>query len=243
MAGLRRPALSRSVGVIALVQFALLLAASTRYGYHRDELYFIVAGSHPAFGYPDQPPVVPLLCAGLNAIWHSLFLLRLPSALASGSTTVLSALVARELGGARRAQVIAGGCTASSGFALAVGHFVTTTTLDLLSTTALLWLVIRAIVRRSGPSLLALASSSVSDSRQSLRSESLARWSRRRCSCSGRAGRSVRGGHSAPSSRLSSLQRRTFSGSSCTGGRRRPSPGTSAGRQRVDGSASSRSSS
>jgi len=150
----RTPSLSRYVGAIAAVQFAALLATSTRYGYHRDELYFIVAGSHPAFGYPDQPPLVPLLCAAMNAIWHSLFLLRLPSAIVSAVTTVLSALVARELGGGRRAQLIAAGCTASSGFALAVGHFVTTTTPDLLSTTALLWLVVRAIARRSGPPLL-----------------------------------------------------------------------------------------
>jgi Dolichyl-phosphate-mannose-protein mannosyltransferase len=150
----RRTALSRWVGAIAGAQMLALLATSTRYGYHRDELYFIVAGSHPAFGYPDQPPLVPLLCAGLHAVWHSLFLLRLPSALVAGTTTVVSALLARELGGDRRAQVIAAGCTASSGFALAVGHFVTTTTPDLLSTTLLLWLVIRAIVWRSGVPLL-----------------------------------------------------------------------------------------
>lgn len=150
----RRSALSRWVVAIAGVQMLALLVTSTRYGYHRDEMYFVVAGSHPAFGYPDQPPLVPLVCAGLHALWHSLFLLRLPSAVVAGVTTAVSALVARELGGGRRAQVIAAGCTASSGFALAVGHFVTTTTPDLLATTALLWLVIRAIVRNSGPSLL-----------------------------------------------------------------------------------------
>jgi hypothetical protein len=147
--------LSRWVAAIAALQFAALLATSTRYGYHRDELYFIVAGSHPAFGYPDQPPLVPLLAWAMHTIAHSLVLLRLPSALVSVATTILAALVAREIGGARRAQVIAAGATASSGFALAVGHFVTTTTFDLLSTTLLLWLLIRAVVRSSGPAMLA----------------------------------------------------------------------------------------
>ena len=147
--------LSPWIAAIAAAQLVVLLATSTRYGYHRDELYFIVAGSHPAFGYPDQPPLVPLLAWTMHQVGSSPFWLRLPSALVSAATTVLAALVARELGGSRRAQVIAAACTASSGFALAVGHFVTTTTFDLLSTTALVFLVIRAIARDSGPSMLA----------------------------------------------------------------------------------------
>ncbi len=53
-----------------------------------------------------------------------------------------------------RAQ-IAAGCTAVSGFALATSHLTSTTTYDMLSTTAFLWLVIRAFTRQSGPSLLA----------------------------------------------------------------------------------------
>ena len=140
---------------IAAVQFAALMATASRYGYHRDELYFIVAGSHPALGYPDQPPLVPLLSWAMHAITPSLTLLRTPSALASAATTVLVALIAREVGGDRRAQVIASACTAVSGFALAVGHFVTTTTFDMLSTTAFFWLLARAILRGGGPSLLA----------------------------------------------------------------------------------------
>ncbi len=152
----RRLRLTGWVVVIASVQAAVLLATAARYGYHRDELYFIVAGSHPAFGYPDQPPLVPLLSWSMNALApDSLVLLRTPSALAAAVTTMLAALIAREVGGGTRAQVIAAACTACSGFALAVAHLVSTTTFDLLSTTVLGWLAVRAVVRGSGASLLA----------------------------------------------------------------------------------------
>jgi Dolichyl-phosphate-mannose-protein mannosyltransferase len=133
----------------------VLLATSSRYGFHRDEMYFIVAGSHPAFGYPDQPPLVPLLCWAMHALAPgSLLLLRLPSAVAAAATVVLTALIARDVGGGRRAQIIAAASTATAGFPLAVGHFVTTTTFDLLSTTAFCWLLIRAIVQRRERALL-----------------------------------------------------------------------------------------
>jgi 4-amino-4-deoxy-L-arabinose transferase-like glycosyltransferase len=152
----RRSELSGWVWAIAAVPLLVLIATSTRYGYHRDEMYFIAAGAHPAFGYPDQPALVPLLSWAMNQLAPgSLVFLRLPSALVTAATAVLAALVAREVGGGRRAQVIAAGCTAASGFALAVGHIVSTTTFDLLSTTLLVWLMVRAIVRESGACVLA----------------------------------------------------------------------------------------
>jgi Dolichyl-phosphate-mannose-protein mannosyltransferase len=148
--------LSMSVAAIAVAQLVLLIATSTRYGYHRDEMYFIVAGSHPAFGYPDQPPLVPLISWAMNHLAPgSLLVLRLPSAVIGAATTVIAGLIAREIGGRARAQIIAASSAAVSGFALAIGHFVTTTTFDLLSTTALCWLLIRAVMRHSGPTLLA----------------------------------------------------------------------------------------
>jgi 4-amino-4-deoxy-L-arabinose transferase-like glycosyltransferase len=152
----RSSALTGWVLVVALGQLALLVATSTRYGYHRDEMYFIVAGGHPAFGYPDQPPLVPLLTWTMNWLAPgSLLVLRLPSAFAAVATTVLAACIAREAGGRRAAQTIAALCAASSGFALATGHFVTTTTFDLLSTSAVCWLLVRAVATRSSRTLLA----------------------------------------------------------------------------------------
>jgi 4-amino-4-deoxy-L-arabinose transferase-like glycosyltransferase len=123
--------LSRWVALIAGLQATVLVATSTRYGYHGDEFYFIVAGSHPAFGYPDQPPIVPLLSWLMHDLGQgSPLYVRLPSAIVGGTTTALAALVARELGGARRAQLIAAGCAAVSAFALATSHLTSTTTYE-----------------------------------------------------------------------------------------------------------------
>jgi 4-amino-4-deoxy-L-arabinose transferase-like glycosyltransferase len=124
----------------------LLLIAAGRYGYHRDELYFLRAGSEPAFGYADQPPLTPLLAHALDVLTGgSLVGLRAPSALMAGLVVLLTGLIAKELGARRGAQVLAAGCMAVSAVLLAVGHLLSTTTLDLLVWTAVSWLVVRAL--------------------------------------------------------------------------------------------------
>src|SRR5436190_23873549 len=101
-----------------LAQFArlpvLLLAAGTaiallltagRYGYFGDELYFLAAGKHLAWGYADQPPVVPFLAWLTHTIApDSLVAFRIPAVLATAAGVVVTALIARELGGQRKAQ-------------------------------------------------------------------------------------------------------------------------------------------
>src|SRR4051812_911531 len=56
------------VWLVAGLMVAGLLSLSAAYGFHGDEMYFVVAGRHPAFGYVDQPPLTPLLSAASAAV-------------------------------------------------------------------------------------------------------------------------------------------------------------------------------
>ncbi len=88
--------------------FAVLMVLSPWYGFHRDELYFLDCARHLQASYVDQPVLTPLLVwVSLQLFGVSLPGLRLWSALAAGATVVISGLTARELGGGRRAQLLA----------------------------------------------------------------------------------------------------------------------------------------
>lgn len=91
----------------ALVTLAVHLVGNPHYGYFRDELYFIDCGFHPAFGYVDQPPIVPLLAAGSQVFGHSLFLLRLLAAAFAAASVYVTCLLAFELGGGAFAALFA----------------------------------------------------------------------------------------------------------------------------------------
>jgi 4-amino-4-deoxy-L-arabinose transferase-like glycosyltransferase len=100
--------LSKGVPAIAaLVTLAIHLAANPHYGFFRDELYFIVCGFHPAWGYVDQPPIAPLLAAGSQLFGHSLFALRAIPAIFAAAGAYVTCLLAIELGGGVFAQVLA----------------------------------------------------------------------------------------------------------------------------------------
>jgi 4-amino-4-deoxy-L-arabinose transferase-like glycosyltransferase len=97
----------RIPAIAALATLALHLAGNPHYGFFRDELYFIICGFHPAWGYVDQPPVTPLLAASSQLFGHSLFLLRAVPAIFAAAGAYVTCLLATELGGGAFAQILA----------------------------------------------------------------------------------------------------------------------------------------
>jgi len=87
--------------VIAAVFVAVELAVSDRYGFLQDELYFIVAGRHLAFGYVDQPPLAPLLTRITDVFGVSPTPIRIVPALAGGAVVVMAARFAALFGAGR----------------------------------------------------------------------------------------------------------------------------------------------
>ncbi|HZQ24408.1 MAG TPA: glycosyltransferase family 39 protein [Terriglobales bacterium] len=93
---------------VAAVAIVLQMATNGRYGYFRDELYFIATSHHLAFGYVDFAPLAAWILRASQAVFgDSLHALRLLPALAYGGEIVLTGMIARELGGRRFAVLLA----------------------------------------------------------------------------------------------------------------------------------------
>ncbi len=127
--------MSRPRLVIPLSAAALTFVAhaicNPHYGFFRDELYFIICGRHPDWGYVDQPPVAPLLAAATQALGHSLFLLRLVPALFAAASVYVTCTLALELGGGAFAQVLAAVAAAFAPVLMSFGMKVSPDTIGL----------------------------------------------------------------------------------------------------------------
>ena len=141
----RQPFATLPVLAIAAGVVIGLLVLAQWHGFHRDELYFVVAGRHPAFGYPDQPPLTPLLAAAATALFGvEPFASRVLPALCAGATVAVVAGMARDMRGGVRTQVLAAVTMAVSGL-LAAGHLGSTATYEILLWTVVMWLVVRLL--------------------------------------------------------------------------------------------------
>jgi Dolichyl-phosphate-mannose-protein mannosyltransferase len=138
-----------SLLVVLAAKCALSFAFAGRYGWQRDELYYAVAGRHLQGGYVDFAPVTALLSAAARLMFGwSLIGLRSLAILAGVATVVLAALIARELGGGRRAQVIAAVLVAFSPRLLSSNGLFQPVAFDLAATMLVLWLALRLALGR-----------------------------------------------------------------------------------------------
>ena len=100
----RIPSRNRIPLLAAASAFLIHLVCNPHYGFHGDELYFIICGQHPQWNYVDQPPIAPLLAAASQMFGPSLVLLRAVPALFAGAGIYVTCLIVLELGGAAYAQ-------------------------------------------------------------------------------------------------------------------------------------------
>ena len=135
------------VWLVAALALALHLACAGRYGFMRNELYFIVCGRHPDFGYADQPPLVPLIAAATQVFGESLPLLRLPAVLAAAALPLASAAMASLLGGGRGAALIAAIAVAISPGLNAISAITSTPAFEPLTWTLAAYLALLAAKR------------------------------------------------------------------------------------------------
>jgi hypothetical protein len=100
----------RVLGLLVLAKLLLHILTAGRYGYFRDELYFFDLGRHLDWGYVDTAPLIGVYAKLALALGGSLRVLRTIAAVAGAGRVVLTLLLAREMGGGRFAQVVAGLC-------------------------------------------------------------------------------------------------------------------------------------
>jgi hypothetical protein len=138
---------------LAAATFALHAPFLTRYGYHGDELYFLSCGLRPEAGYVDHAPLVPLLAALANALFpDSLPALRTLALLAGTATVLLTARLARALGGGSFAMLLAGLAVILSPFFLRTANLFAIPSFEPVLWTSLALVLVR-ILRAPQPRL------------------------------------------------------------------------------------------
>ena len=93
--------------LMALGAVIFHITLNGQYGFHRDELDFIMNARQLDWGYISYPPITPFFARiGLELFGESLRGLRVLPAIAQGIVMILAGLMARDMGGKRNAQIL-----------------------------------------------------------------------------------------------------------------------------------------
>ena len=139
---------------LASAAFVLHAAFANRYDVFRDELYFIVCGRHPDFGYVDQPPLVPLLSAALYSLGRQTWLLRMPCVLAAAALPWLAVKFVRLAGGGNGAAIAAGIACIVAPMLVGLMAIFNTTVFEPIAWTAIAYFLTRAVLKSESAALI-----------------------------------------------------------------------------------------
>ncbi|HET9325677.1 MAG TPA: glycosyltransferase family 39 protein [Candidatus Eisenbacteria bacterium] len=118
---------------LALGTLALHLIGLTRYGWFRDEFYYVACARRLTWGYVDHPPLsIAVLALVRGVAGESLFAIRLTAAVAGAATVYFTARLAREMGGGAFAQALAGLAALLAPIFLGITRFYSMNAFDVL---------------------------------------------------------------------------------------------------------------
>jgi len=142
----------RLLALLAAAKLLIHLATANRYGYFRDELYFLDCARHLDWGYVDCAPLIAVYAKVALLLGGSLPVLRSIAAFAGAARVALTVLLARELGGRRFAQALAGLCALATPIYLGVDSILTMNGFESLFWMGCVYFLIRIV--RTGDSRL-----------------------------------------------------------------------------------------
>jgi 4-amino-4-deoxy-L-arabinose transferase-like glycosyltransferase len=143
-----RPLLGAAAIVVILAGIKLLLhlLTATNYGLFGDELYFLAAGEHLAWGYVDMPPLTAVQAWLARSLFgESVFGIHLLPALLGAGLVLLTGLMVRELGGKRAAQALAGLAVLAASVYLYINSYLSMNSVEPLVWLGCAWVVVRMI--------------------------------------------------------------------------------------------------
>ncbi len=134
-----------SAYALALGAVALHLAFNHRFGYYRDELYFIDCAKHLSWGYVDQPPLAPFVTWLTAPLGYPVWAVRFFPGVAAGVTILFACAIARELRGGAFAQFLTGLTIFLAPGLIGIAYGLSTEFLSPATWTILIYLTVRLV--------------------------------------------------------------------------------------------------
>jgi hypothetical protein len=133
-------------GAVLVVLVGAHVACLGRYGYFRDELYYLACGRRLAWGYVDHPPLVAVMAWLSEHLFGSSVLgIRVIPLLLAVALVLVTAAIVRALGGGPFARALAVLGVAIAPHYLFVFHYLSMNSAEIVLWTTAAWMLILAV--------------------------------------------------------------------------------------------------